>query len=162
MEEVIVDFKPVNKPGEPSINHYIYTRENLLEAINSEYTQAMINDRVLVVQAFNFPDDDSWYSINPAGSIGYVVDWKEDNIRVKITDTHAKEWFMDHGTDNLALGMRMLADADRAMNEDKGVNIRILKVLCFDIINTETMTQDQSLISHIFLGRSFPNVIVAR
>ena len=160
MIEIIADFKPATKPGEPSLNNYIYTRENLLEVINSEYTQAMINDKVLVVQAFNF--DDSWYSINPAGSIGYVVDWKEDNIRVKITDTHAKEWFMDHGTDNLALGMRMIADADRAMNMDNSVNIRILKVLCFDILNTETMTQDHSLVSHIFLGRSFPNVIVAR
>lgn len=161
MEGIIADFKPVTKPGEPSLNNYIYTRENLLEVINSEFTQAMINDRVLAVQAFNFPDD-SWYSINPAGNIGYVVDWKEDNIRVKITDTHAKEWFIEHGINDLALGMRMISITDGLMNEKNAINIKIIKVLCFDIINTKTMTQDQSLVSHIFLGRRFPNVIVAR
>jgi hypothetical protein len=161
MEEMILDFKPASRPGVPNINNNVYTRENLLDIINDDHVKYMIKNHILTVQFMSciHPDINTiYYPVAPDYSIGYVIEWNENNIKVNITDSKAKQWFSKNSADDYVLGMRMIAEKDNFTTNDAEC-IKILRVMCFDLLEKESMSTDYAFVSFVS-GKVNPSICI--
>ena len=112
----IVRFKMASKPGEVDINNRTYTKENLDDIRNSEYTQNLIKIGALFVKSHYIDNGHLSLNVDLEYIIGIVVYWGDDYVEVRLKDKY--DHYFDNKIDDYRIGMSTIGNIETSCTEN--------------------------------------------